>query len=269
MTNKVVNIVCTMTNYFMKDIHSLIFEKRKSLGLSQRDFADKLGTSGTLIGYYENGRNTPKANFFVKWKEVFGEDLLANNVVGDKELTNLNGGTRPNAYDLGTPVGTHQTKNNSFTELSGGKYIMPTPLVTTKGRAGYLSGWGDAEYLEELPQHAIITDKPVMGEYISFEVAGDSMDDGSSKSIQNGDIVTGRKIERSLWKNKLHLKKFTDFVIVTLDGILIKQILNHDTTNGKITCHSLNADKKEYPDFELSLTKVMQIFNIVQITKKR
>ncbi len=152
--------------------------------------------------------------------------------------------------------------------LADGKFLMNTPLITIKAYAGYLTSWGDEEYISELPVHPIIVEKVHRGEYKSFEVSGDSMDDGSKKSIEDKSIATARNIGRHLWRDKLHLNKFSRFVIVTLDGIVIKEISNHNTETGVITCHSLNPDKKQYPDFELSMDRVIQIFNVVQVTKK-
>ena len=157
-----------------------------------------------------------------------------------------------------------------FIELSDGKYIMNTPLITQKAYAGYLTGWGDPEYIEELPTHPVIVDKPHMGTYRSFEAKGDSMNDGTSRSIDDKDILIGRRIERSYWRTKLHLVKYKEFVIVTFKkGIVTKNIIEHDTDNHTITCHSYNPDKDRYPDFILNLDDVMEIYNIVQITKKR
>lgn len=74
---------------------------------------------------------------------------------------------------------------------------MNTPLVLQRAQAGYLTGWGDPEYVAELPTHPIIVDKAGRGEYCSFEVSGDSMDNGLENAIKAGDIVTGRKIDRA------------------------------------------------------------------------
>lgn len=193
--------------------------------------------------------------------------LRNNNVpLGEVEKSNIN---QSNAKLLGHSVGTYKSKNREFIELSDGSYIMSTPLVNQKAYAGYLVGWGDPEYVEELPKHPIIVDKPYKGEYISFQVLGDSMDDGSADAIQAGDIITGRKIERSLWKSKLHLKKYREFIVVTMKGIIVKHVVDHDTERGVITCRSYNPDKEKYPDITVQLSQVMQLLNVIQVTKKR
>lgn len=50
----------------------LVFTKDKSKSAVAR----KLGISSQLLGQYMSGRQMPKAEFFMKWKLVFGEDLL-------------------------------------------------------------------------------------------------------------------------------------------------------------------------------------------------
>jgi hypothetical protein len=63
----------------------------------------------------------------------------------------------------------------------------------------------------------------------------------------NGDILLGRELSRSLWSIRLHVPKV--FVIVhRYDGIVVKEVTDHDTQTVRICCHSWNADP-EYQDF--------------------
>lgn len=233
-------------------------EKIKSSGLSIPKLAEKLKIPAQRIyGWTIKGAH-PKHEDVEKLKIFFGD-------VPQETMVN-----EPEASYIGSKVGIFKTKSREFIELSDGHYIMHVPLVNQKAYAGYLTGWGDNEFVEELPRHPILVDKPHKGEYISFEVKGDSMDDGTDKAIQDGDIITGRKIERSLWKSKLHLKKYSEFVIVTIKkGIIVKNIIDHDTSANEITCRSYNTDKGQYPDFKVNLDTVMQLFNVIQVTKKR
>jgi transcriptional regulator with XRE-family HTH domain len=45
-------------------------------GKSAAEVARKLNISSQLLGQYMNGRHKPKLDFYIKWKEVFNEDLL-------------------------------------------------------------------------------------------------------------------------------------------------------------------------------------------------
>lgn len=155
--------------------------------------------------------------------------------------------------------------DTKFIEISPGRYKMRVPLVPEYARAGYLSGFSDKEYMESLPIHEPIVDKYHRGRYMAFEVSGDSMDDDSKRSVPHGSIVTAREIKRELWRSKFHTHRYPYYVIIhKTDGILIKEMIKHDTENGVITLHSLNEDKEQYPDFDVHLDDVQQIFNVVK-----
>ena len=144
--------------------------------------------------------------------------------------------------------------------------VMYVPLVNHYAYAGYTSGHDDPEFIEELPKIPFANDREHKGEYICFEVKGDSMDDGSHESYLERDILLCRNVRKDYWKSKLHINKW-DFVIVHQDrGICVKRIIKHDVENGIITCHSFND---YYEDFDLDLREVSQIFNIVDVQRKR
>jgi phage repressor protein C with HTH and peptisase S24 domain len=146
------------------------------------------------------------------------------------------------------------------------KTIMHVPLVNKYAYAGYLSGYGDAEYVGSLPTIPMIADREGRGSYVAFEVKGDSMDDGTRNSYEQGDIVVARMVAQHHWQSKLHIAKY-DFIIVhKTDGILLKKIVHHDTEAGTITLHSLNP---LYDDFTIHLDDVSQIFNVIKVEREK
>ena len=82
---------------------------------------------------------------------------------------------------------------NEVTQLTIGG-VMMVPLVNQYAQAGYMMGWADVAYIETLPKIPWIVDKEYKGKYISFEVRGDSMDDGMKHSYEQGDILLCREI---------------------------------------------------------------------------
>lgn len=159
--------------------------------------------------------------------------------------------------------------NQKFTDLGDGTIAMKVPIVSQRAYAGYLRGYADPEYFDDMPTLVVDVYKEHKGNYIAFEVCGDSMTTLDPKefrmSIFDGTFVVGREVSRHLWSYKLHTHYVDNWVIVhKTEGILIKKIINHDVEGGKITIHSLNPDKKKYPDQILDLDDVQQIFNIVQ-----
>jgi transcriptional regulator with XRE-family HTH domain len=142
--------------------------------------------------------------------------------------------------------------------------FMNVPLVPIRGQAGYLTGYGDMEYIESLPTLPVIVDREYKGKYRCFEVEGDSMDDDTRSAICDRDIVLGREIKRELWKCKLHIRDWS-FIIVHKDGISIKSIVEHDVDRGIIRCHSKN---NFYEDFYLNLDDVIELYNMIKIVDR-
>ncbi len=209
-------------------------EIRKNLNMKQSELSKSIGVGIRAIQYWEKGeRKIPETTAF------FMKSLLAKK----QKATNENG----------SPV--------IFSDLK----IMNVPLVNQYAQAGYLNGFADEEFTESLPTIPFTDDVEHRGEYMCFEVKGDSMDNGSYESYLEGDILLCRNIRQDFWMSKLHYNKW-DFVIIHKEkGILVKRIINHDVENGIITLHSLND---YYDDFEIHLKDVAKLFNIISTRRK-
>ena len=201
---------------------------RQKLGLTQKELAEKIGVSLRTISNYEAGGVIPESKM----------KLLKSLTIEPKQEAVLI--ENPN--------------------------IIMVPLVSQYAYAGYTHGFADVEYMEALPKIPIIADHQLKGEYLNFEVRGDSMEDGTVDSIKEGDILVSRIVRPDLWKYKLHIAQW-DFVIVhKTDGILIKRITEHNPETGDITIHSLNP---MFKDKVLNLNDIAQIFNVVQVLRSR
>lgn len=134
------------------------------------------------------------------------------------------------------------------------------PLVSQRAFAGYLSGFGDEEYMDSLEKVPYVEDEETHGNIIAIEVSGDSMDDGSAEGYRNGDIILAREVRL----DNVSYRRY-DFVIVHRTGILIKRIIRvgEDT----ITIHSLN---REYGDIDISVSDIMKLFIVTtRISRQR
>ncbi len=209
-------------------------EIRKKLKMNQADMAKSIGVGTRAVQYWEKGeRKIPETTAY-----------FVNNMLKNEQKT---------SNENAAPV--------VFTEMK----IMYVPLVNQYAQAGYLAGFKDEDYTENLPTIPFADDVEHRGEYVCFEVKGDSMDNGSYESYLEGDILLCRNIRQDFWKSKLHYNKW-DFVIIHKEkGILVKRIINHDVEKGIITMHSLN---EYYNDFEIHLQDVAQLFNIVSTRRK-
>lgn len=158
---------------------------------------------------------------------------------------------------------------NRFLTLPNDQYLMMMPLAEYEVQAGFLDRYQDVEVVKAMSQHSIIVPKTAQGRYVAYRVFGDSMDNGTSEAIQHNNIVATRELKQDLWQYKLKFNEFPYWVIFTKQAStpLLKQIIDHDTERGVITCHSLN-DAPNYTDFELSMNDIQALFYVVNVSKE-
>lgn len=211
-----------------------IAQKRKELKITKEILCEKWGINPSTLYRWEHGKvEIPKS------KHAAILDFLKNGIVKDSDASVIT----VKGVDNDSPY-----------------YFVDVPLVSQYAYGGYLSGFSDPEYVSALPTIPFMADREMTGNYVAFEVRGDSMDDGTKFGFVQGEVVICREVERNLWKDcKLHYNK-RDFVIVHEEGILIKRIIAHDVGCHTITIHSLNP---EYPDRTINLAEVKQIFSVV------
>lgn len=77
----------------MKKINDVIAELIKRYGGKDIVIAAKLGVSSQRLGQYKNGQKKPGIDFIQKWKEVYGDDLLA--LCETSSETNVSHETKP------------------------------------------------------------------------------------------------------------------------------------------------------------------------------
>ena len=163
-------------------------------------------------------------------------------------------------------TGSMKTPRHPEADFLTNPSLVSVPLVGQYAYAGYLCGFADQEYIENLPTVPFIGEHVPKGEYMAFEVRGDSMEDGTEESIIEGDIIICRRVKQEHWSSQLHIRKW-DFVIVhRTEGVLVKRIIKHDVDNAEITIHSLNS---MYSDRTLKLNEVAQLFNVIQVLRNR
>lgn len=267
-----------ISNISLNKLGSEVKKHRKLQYLTIEELAKIIGVSKSMVSQVENGKVKPGLELLNKIEKALKIDLskfIIELHIDDnkksKVIAELDPSKRTEAEAISQLPIQEDIENSptKFIDLKNGQYLMIVPLVEEYAYAGYLAGYKDPEYIEELPKHSIIVDKHHRGTYYSFRSVGDSMDNGTIESIPHGSIVTGRDIGMDHWRSKFHTHKFTDYIILHKEGgILIKRIIAHDIENGTITCHSLNPDKNTYPDFVLNLDDIKQILNIVDVNIK-
>ena len=146
----------------------------------------------------------------------------------------------------------------------GNKYRMVVKLVPFAAYGRFANDCDTLEPEKEgWEEESFETDKIVHGKYFAFEVKGESMDDGTRNSFEEGDRVLVRELDRMHWKDELRFSDYPYWVVVFDSSVLIKQIVAQDLEKGTITFHSLNPSP-EYSDFVLEMDKIRALYYVLQ-----
>jgi transcriptional regulator with XRE-family HTH domain len=213
---------------------------RKKLHFTQEQLAEKIGIKRSLLGAYEEGRADPRLNNLLVIASVFNVtvDLLISKDISQmepKELTALmNDGKLGQKLKILSITVDHNDDEN-------------IELVPQKAAAGYLNGYADPEYLEELPKFKL----PVLPKghtYRAFEITGDSM-----QPLEPGTIIIGQYLE-----NLNGIKDGKTYVLLTKkEGVVYKRVFNYAHDRGKLF---LVSDNKSYSPYEVDAEDVLEIW---------
>lgn len=214
---------------------------RKQKDYTQQQFADLLKIKRSSLGAYEEGRAKPNLDVQKDIAKLFGislDQLLTKNLSAYVNQKILQQGDVPKDVEgskLRVLSITVDKENNENIEL-----------VSQKAAAGYLNGFADPEFIQELPKFRL----PMLslGTYRAFEITGDSM-----LPLQSGSIVLGEYI--SDWTQ---LKDGLTYVVISKDeGIVYKRAFNQIADHHKLV---LRSDNPSYLPFEVDIDDVLEIW---------
>lgn len=117
-------------------------------------------------------------------------------------------------------------------------------VVTQKVKAGYLNGYADPEYIENLQQISLPFLGP--GKHRGFPVEGDSM-----PPHEDGSIIIGRYVER--------LGEVQDgktYILITKNEGMVYKRLNKNKKNALV----LESDNSFYPQYEVKVSDIIEIW---------
>ena len=212
----------------------------KERSISQQVVADALGINITNIRRYDD-LSKRSWDEIVTIAKVIGVDI--------SELIGLNISI-PTANET-EPVTDPITKR--------------VPLVNQYAYAGYLAGYKDQKYIDQLPIIPFDSEDDPNFRYMAFEMKGNSMDDGSRDSYIEGDKLFCQEIPSHMWDtSKLHTMNW-NFVIVYKKGIIVRKIIDQDIQNRTIVAHPLNPFIN---DELINLVDVYQIFHVLEYLRK-
>lgn len=208
---------------------------RKLRGWTQEEFAAKLKIKRSLLGAYEEERADPRIDVLEKVGDMF---KLSLDELLRKDLNETKGGS-------------YLAKRRAMKLAAASNEIQ---LVPVKAAAGYLAGYGDPEFLDELNTFTLPMLAP--GNYRAFEIVGDSM-----LPTQSGSVIVGEKINATD-----DVKSNETYVVVSRnEGIVYKRVMKNNKLKNKLT---LISDNTAYQPYHVNTDDVMEIWKAQMIISK-
>lgn len=208
---------------------------RKKFGYTQETFSEAIGIKRSLVGAYEEGRADPRLNNLLKMAEVFNvsvDTIISKDVsqLSDEEL-HLKGEKGLKILPI-----TVDSDDNENIEL-----------IPQKASAGYLNGYADPEFIQNLPKFRLPM-LPDNATYRAFEISGDSM-----LPLLPGTVIIGQYVE-----SVEDIKNGKTYILVSKDeGVVYKRVFNYIKDNGKLY---LVSDNKSYAAYDIKGEDVLEIW---------
>lgn len=154
-----------------------------------------------------------------------------------------------------------ETNYNELTPVPEKDYMM-AEFADLRSNGGRLGG-GDTSILPDTRKR-LVPREYEKGNYLVVRVSGNSMYDGTARSLTDGDEILVRELEPDEWNNLPILTRL--FVITSREGNVVKQIKEVSPEKGYVLCHSFNS---EFKDFKIMIADIYQIFVVYKIVQKQ
>jgi phage repressor protein C with HTH and peptisase S24 domain len=126
--------------------------------------------------------------------------------------------------------------------------------VPVKAAAGYLAGYADPEFIDELNTFTLPMLAP--GSYRAFEIVGDSM-----LPVPSGSVIVGEKVE-----NFDDVKNNNTYIVVSRsEGIVYKRVMKNTRSKNKFT---LISDNTAYQPYNINAEDVLEMWRATYILQK-
>ena len=208
---------------------------RKLRGWTQEEFAGKLKIKRSLLGAYEEERAEPRLEVLELVSDMFRltlDELLR------KKMQDARGG--------------NYLAKRRAQKMAG----LPNQiqLVPVKAAAGYLAGYADPEFLDELNTFTL----PMLagGNYRAFEIVGDSM-----LPTPSGSVIVAEKID-----NFENVKSNLTYIVVSRnEGIVYKRVMKNNKLKNKIT---LISDNIVFQPYTVNAEDILEIWKAEMVVSK-
>jgi transcriptional regulator with XRE-family HTH domain len=224
-------------NYLASNIKLL----RKQKELTQDALALEVDVNRSMIGAYEEGRAVPRIGVLQSLSFYFGvkiDDLINRD---------LSGGFL-NEVDV------RGSKLRVLSTVVDRDEMELITIVPVKASAGYMSGYGDREFIGQLPRFSLPL--PELGNERTrrvFQIRGDSM-----LPIQPGSYVLCEYLQD--WSE---LVDGATYILLTLnDGIVYKRVYHQRAKNNEL---QLMSDNPDYRPYSIQLNEVSEIWKAIGV----
>ncbi len=208
---------------------------RRLRGWTQEEFANKLNIKRSLVGAYEEERAEPRLDVLESICSIYKltlDDLLL------KDIST----TEPKSY------------LEERRKLKMASTAAQISFVPVKAAAGYLSGYADPDFIDELNTFTLPMLAP--GQYRAFEIVGDSM-----LPTPSGSVIVGEKIDELE-----EIKNSNTYVVLSKsEGVVYKRVLKNNRAKNKLT---LVSDNPVYEPYNVNSEDVLEIWKAVFILQK-
>jgi transcriptional regulator with XRE-family HTH domain len=207
---------------------------RKLRGWTQEEFANKIGIKRSLVGAYEEERAEPNYEVLETLSDLFKvsiDDLLRK--------------------DLSETKGSYLAKRRQLKMMADTNVIHFVPV---KAAAGYLNGYADPEFLDELNTFTL----PMLtgGTYRAFEIVGDSM-----LPTPSGSVIVGEKVH-----NLDDVKNNQAYVVLSKsEGVVYKRVLKSNRSKNKLT---MVSDNPVYQPYQVNAEDVLEFWSAQLVISK-
>ncbi|MBL0357347.1 MAG: helix-turn-helix domain-containing protein [Chitinophagaceae bacterium] len=208
---------------------------RKLRGWTQEEFAIKLGIKRSLIGAYEEERADPRLDVLETVCEIFKLTL-------DEVLLK----------DVSNTGGSYLAKRRQQKMMTAERNVIH--FVPVKAAAGYLAGYADSEFIDELNTFTL----PMLsgGNYRAFEIIGDSM-----LPTPSGSIIVGEKVD-----DTEDVKSNQPYIVVSRnEGIVYKRVVKNNKAKNKLT---LVSDNPQYQPYQVNAEDVVELWHAQMVLSK-
>jgi transcriptional regulator with XRE-family HTH domain len=208
---------------------------RKLRGWTQEEFAQKLNIKRSLVGAYEEERADPRL------------DVLE--IVGDMFKLSMDELLLKDLSDTG---GSYLAKRRQQKMMSADRNLIH--FVPIKAAAGYLAGYADSEFIDELNTFTL----PMLagGNYRAFEIIGDSM-----LPTPSGSIIVGEKVDAIE-----DVKNNMPYIVVSRnEGIVYKRVIKNNKAKNKV---SLVSDNPQYQPYMVNVEDIVELWQAQSVISK-